>query len=101
MLRSGNRYTIPLYDGYGFYGESLYPNNFQVPTYHRLDVGINFRAKSVRKGRDYVVTFAVYNLYGRKNPFYITLTKDVYNRPSIKMTSIFPVLPSIRYSMNF
>ena len=101
VLRSGNRYTIPLYDGYGFYGESLYPNNFQVPTYHRLDVGINFRAKSVRKGRDYVVTFAVYNLYGRKNPFYITLTEDVYNRPSIKMTSIFPVLPSIRYSMNF
>lgn len=100
-LRSGNRYTIPLYGDQYYHGESLYPNNFQMPTYHRLDAGINFRAKTAKKGRDYIVTFAVYNLYGRKNPFYMTLTEDVYNRPAIKMTSIFPILPSIRYTMYF
>jgi hypothetical protein len=99
-LRSGNRYTIPLY---GFYmgTESLYPNNFQLPAYHRLDVGIDFRAVSARKGRDYIVTFAVYNLYGRKNPFYISIVEDVYRRPTIKMTSIFPILPSVRYTLYF
>lgn len=100
-LRSGNRYTIPLYGEYYMGRESLYPNNFQVPAYHRLDIGIDFRAVSARKGRDYVVTFAVYNLYARKNPFYISIVEDVYNRPSIKMTSIFPVLPSIRYTLYF
>ena len=100
-LRSGNRYTIPIYGSYYMGRESLYPNNFQVPAYHRLDVGIDFRAVSARKGRDYVVTFAVYNLYGRKNPFYISIVEDVYNRPTIKMTSIFPILPSIRYTMYF
>lgn len=100
-LRSGNRYTIPLYGDQYYQGESLYPNNFQMPTYHRLDAGINFRARTAKKGRDYIVTFAVYNLYGRKNPFYLTLTEDVYNRPAIKMTSIFPILPTIRYSMYF
>jgi len=99
-LRSGNRYTIPLYGDFYLEPESLYPNNFKVPAYHRLDVGIDFRAVS-RKGRDYVVTFAVYNLYGRKNPFYISLVEDVYYRPTIKMTSIFPILPSIRYTLNF
>lgn len=100
-LRSGNRYTIPLYGYYYMTGESLYPNNFKVPAYHRLDVGIDFRAVSARKGRDYVVTFAVYNLYARKNPFYISIVEDVYNRPAIKMTSIFPILPSVRYTLYF
>ena len=99
-LRSGNRYTIPLY-GYYMGTESLYPNNFQLPAYHRLDVGIDFRAVSARKGRDYIVTFAVYNLYGRKNPFYISIVEDVYRRPTIKMTSIFPILPSVRYTLYF
>lgn len=96
-LRSGNRYTIPLYE----YNEPLFPNNFQVPAYHRLDAGINFRAKSLKKGRDYIVTFAIYNLYGRKNPFYISLAEDNYFRPIIKMTSIFPVLPTFRYTVFF
>ena len=100
ILRSGNRYTIPLY-GYYMGTESLYPNNFQLPAYHRLDVGIDFRAVSARKGRDYIVTFAVYNLYGRKNPFYISIVEDVYRRPTIKMTSIFPILPSVRYTLYF
>lgn len=101
ILRSGNRYTIPLYGDYYTHGESLYPNNYCLPVYHRLDIGINFRAKSVRKARDYMVTFAVYNLYGRKNPYLISITEDVYNRPVIKHTSIFPILPSIRYTLYF
>ena len=101
ILRSGNRFTIPSYGCYYLGSESLYPNNFQLPAYHRLDAGINFRATSARKGRDYIVTFAVYNLYGRKNPFYITLTEDVYNRPAVKMTSIFPVMPTLRYTLYF
>lgn len=101
ILRSGNRFTIPSYGCYYLGSESLYPNNFQLPAYHRLDAGINFRATSARKGRDYIVTFAVYNLYGRKNPFYITLTEDVYSRPAVKMTSIFPVMPTLRYTLYF
>lgn len=96
-FRSGNRYTLPTYE----YGVALEPNNFQMPAYHRLDIGIDFRAKTSRKGDDYTVSFGVYNLYGRSNPIYLQREQDVYQRPTLKLTSIFPVLPSIRYTRWF
>ena len=95
--RSGNRYTLPAYE----YGVTLEPNNFQMPAYHRLDIGIDFRAKTRKKGDDYTVTFGVYNLYGRRNPIYLQRSQDVYQRPTLKLTSVFPVLPSVRYTRWF
>lgn len=97
VFRSGNRYTLAAYEG----GKRLEPNNFQMPAYHRLDVGIDFRAKTKRKGDDYTVSFGVYNLYGRRNPIYLQREQDVYQRPTLKLTSVFPVLPTIRYSRWF
>lgn len=96
-FRSGNRYTLPAYE----YGVSLEPNNFQMPAYHRLDVGIDFRAKTRKKGDDYTVSFGIYNLYGRRNPIYLQRDHDVYHRPTLKLTSVFPVLPSVRYTRWF
>ena len=40
-------------------------------------------------------------LYGRSNPIYLQREQDVYQRPTLKLTSIFPVLPSIRYTRWF
>ena len=96
VFRSGNRYTLAAYEG----GVRLEPYNYQMPAYHRLDIGIDFRAKH-KKGDDYTVSLGVYNLYGRRNPIYLQRDQDVYQRPTLKLTSVFPVLPTIRYSRWF
>ncbi len=76
------------------------PNNYQFPAYHRLDIGIDFKATN-RKGHDYLVSFGCYNVYGRKNPMYVTLEPYAYGGYAIRLTSVFPVLPTFRYTMFF
>ena len=45
-------------------------NNYQLPAYHRLDVGINiYRPK--KKGRMGVWNISIYNVYSRMNPILV------------------------------
>lgn len=83
-------------------------NNFQMPDYHRLDLGANFHIPHKRSGdpsrsrggwlknAEHVVNLSVYNVYCRKNPYLIY--SDGYDLYQI---SIFPILPSIAYSFKF
>ncbi len=87
---------LALYDING----SASPNNYQFPAYHRLDIGIDFKATN-RKGHDYLVSFGCYNVYGRKNPMYVTLEPYAYGGYALRLTSVFPVLPTFRYTMFF
>lgn len=99
--RTGNRFTLQThYPDYGTFS-STGLNNFQMPDYHRLDIGFDFNAVTLRKGRHYCVGLGVYNLYGRKNPVYAEITTDVYNRPQLVYTSLYPIIPMLRYSMYF
>lgn len=75
-------------------------NNYRMPSYHRLDVGINFN-KDLKWGtRTWSV--GVYNAYNRKNPFFLEFgTVYVRNGPNtsvLKQYSLFPIIPSISYS---
>lgn len=111
--RSGNRLNIPSHysghlverNGNMVLSYSLVtsgePNRFKMPDYHRLDVGIDFSAKNARKGRDYCVSLGIYNLYARKNPMYVKFDIDVYGKPQLIYTSIYPIIPTIRYSLHF
>ena len=104
--RSGNRWTLHSHyyntstNGDGIVQPSS-PYNFQFPDYHRLDLGINFKGKTRRRGNGYIVGFSVYNLYGRKNPLYAETIKNSYNKMEIVLTSVFPCLPSFRYTQKF
>lgn len=80
--------------------ESSSPNNYEFPAYHRLDIGIDFKA-TTKKGHDYLVSFGCYNVYGRKNPIYATIEPSAYGGLGIRLTSVFPVFPSFRYTMFF
>lgn len=126
---SGNRATLSLenYEGGGsltnpdqtmssgsdelnLYGER---NNYQLPAYHRLDLGINiYRPK--KKGRMGIWNVSIYNAYSRMNPFMIyKTTKEVkvptnnggYEQtksvPCFKLIGIMPILPSISYTYKF
>lgn len=76
------------------------PNNFSFPAYHRLDVGIDFKATN-KKGNDYLVSFGCYNVYARKNPINASFENSSYGGYGLRLRSVFTALPTIRYTMFF
>ena len=77
-------------------------NNFRMPDYHRMDISANFHRKFRRCSR--TINVSVYNLYNRKNPYMIyeshEYTYKGYNGALVQL-SIFPILPSVAYTLKF
>ena len=75
-------------------------NRFRIPDYHRLDLGFVIEGNHKRKKFwDGTLTFSVYNVYARKNPYSIFF-KEVQSgilRP-YRLAIIGTALPSISYS---
>ena len=46
-------------------------------------------------------SLGVYNLYNRQNPFYLFFGFDSYGNRALKQMSIFMLIPSISYSVEF
>lgn len=91
--------TIDYYEG---------RNNYQLPAYHRLDLGLNiYRPK--KKGRMGIWTISVYNAYCRMNPFMIYKTtkegpaspNGKESVPVFRQIGIMPIIPSISYTYKF
>ena len=106
---SGNRVTVPkrfaevpLPDGRVdlrlIYEEK---NNFQLPDYHRLDIGINLY--STKKWGRQKFSLGVFNAYNRKNPYFVDITRDEtqIRTYTFKQFNILPILPSLSYSVSF
>ncbi|WP_374048118.1 TonB-dependent receptor domain-containing protein [uncultured Parabacteroides sp.] len=84
-------------------------NNYQLPSYHRLDLAIKiYRPK--KKGRMGIWTVSIYNVYSRMNPFMIYKSEKVvpdpdskWGRfvPAFKQVGIMPIIPSISYTYKF
>ncbi|MFL2567224.1 MAG: TonB-dependent receptor [Flavobacteriales bacterium] len=73
-------------------------NSTRLDAYHRLDLGFN---KTVKKKRiTKILSFGAYNAYSRKNPFFAYLTYEAGNRVA-KQVSLFPIIPSISYRIQF
>jgi hypothetical protein len=97
-----NSNTIPLY------GEK---NNDRLPNYHRLDIAINWRLNKIEQKFQHSLTFAIYNLYNRKNPVSINFNKietkegkyvvpaNVFGAGDIVTTQryLLGIMPSITY----
>lgn len=115
VFGSGNWLTLPvggvLYNvginsntGYpGFFVLNQYQNisNYRMPAYHRADIGVTWK-KTFLKKYEQSWNFSLYNIYNRKNPYFI------YNEPdaqsgSIKwfMVYLFPILPSVNWNVSF
>lgn len=81
-------------------------NNFRLPAYHRLDLGINFNKKNKLGLRTWSIS--VYNAYNRQNAFYVDFNgnflgidaNSTYKHELFKY-SLFPIIPSISYSLKF
>ncbi len=111
---TGNRATLstqtyydPILDKYIEYEPER--NNFKMPDYHRLDLGINFHIPHKRssdtslskngwlKNAEHIVNIGVFNVYNNMNPYLIYTTES----GKLYQLSIFPILPSISYQFQF
>ncbi len=95
-------YAPTLYDPRYFSHNTIqyfqYRNNYRLPPYHRLDIGATYI--SMKKGRKRVLSFGIYNVYNRKNPFFVQF--DYYtNPPTLYQYSIFQIMPFISYKIIF
>jgi outer membrane receptor for ferrienterochelin and colicin len=84
-------------------------NEYRLPNYHRLDIGIN-RTHISKKGNKSVLSVSVFNAYNRNNIFYIIVVNERFKntqtgkediRQILKEKSLFPILPSVSYSKSF
>ncbi len=78
-----------------YYGDR---NSTRLNPYHRLDIGFNRTKKKKRLTK--ILSFGAYNAYSRKNPFFAYLTYERGNRVA-KQVSLFPIIPSISYRIQF
>lgn len=74
-------------------------NGYRMPSYHRLDVGVNLHKKRSKWERTW--SFGVYNMYNRQNPFYLYFSYDEAGDRRLTQISLFPLMPSFSYSFKF
>lgn len=74
----------------------------RIPDFHRLDLSLNFQLKGKGKFYEGDWTFAVMNVYGRKNPFSIFFADQAGSPPQAYRLAILGVpLPTLSYSLKF
>ncbi len=104
-------------DVYGGEFKSVVPhylerNNYRLPPYHRLDLGLVYQLKP--KWGESDLTLTVVNVYDRRNTFFIYLepefakvededgrTFQIPERISARQVSLFPVLPALTWNFKF
>ncbi len=75
-------------------------NSYRMPSYHRLDVGLEFLKKKKWGERAWII--GVYNAYMRSNPFYVYLGENFdTNKKQYKQVSLIPLVPSVSYRFKF
>ncbi|MDR1343408.1 MAG: TonB-dependent receptor [Prevotellaceae bacterium] len=88
-------------------------NGYRMAPYHRLDLSISLIKKKRLYERRWI--FGVFNAYNRRNPYYISATKDnrygvtdffapdtgEQTRYRYMQVSLFPIIPSISYQFKF
>ncbi|MBS0012200.1 MAG: TonB-dependent receptor plug domain-containing protein, partial [Bacteroidales bacterium] len=99
-------YQVPFYDT---------RNNDRLPDYHRLDLSTEIRLNKEGSAKRHSLKIALYNAYGRKNPFTINFNKIINDSGALKVPSdrseepelqssmmyVHGAVPSITYHFNF
>jgi hypothetical protein len=101
-----NGYVVPVYGN---------KHNDRLPDYHRLDVSFSLRLNKPERRYNHTLVLAIYNLYGRSNPFNIGFNKimnsngdfvvpsDMNGNYEIIPTqlSVAGIIPSVNYTFKF
>jgi outer membrane cobalamin receptor len=93
-------YSDPSYYGYGN-GIEYYSgrNGYRMRAYHRLDLSYTTTKKKKWGERSWVI--GVYNVYSRRNPFFLDIGYDEQRNKKFIQYSLFPFIPSIAYRFTF
>ncbi len=101
LVAFSNNVDVPEYEG---------RNALRLPSYHRLDIGLNLVKEKKRGVRTW--NFSVYNAYIRRNAFFVFVsTEDGYQRSferftqsserKLRQVSAFWIVPSVTYNFKF
>ena len=78
-------------------------NNFRMPMYQRLDLGVNFTKEKKLGTR--ILSLGVYNAYCHMNPFMVEVYENYENNTAVNKSvyaySLFNFIPSISYHFKF
>jgi len=108
VYATGNALTLPVsrYTIQGYvvneYGDR---NWYRMDAYHRLDVSLTLKGKESKKFKsDWV--FSIYNVYNRKNPWFIYFKNEgnIYSgtlEVQAKQVALFGILPSVSWNFKF
>jgi hypothetical protein len=110
VYATGNAFTLPVeryFIEFGLstgYGDR---NGYRLPAYHRMDLSVNYTPnKKPNKRFKSTYNFSVYNVYNRRNTYFIyykvggdIITGDL--RTKAVNVSIFPVIPSFTWNFKF
>ena len=113
VFNTGSAFTlasgrVPIFEGGTLYDGIYYDfttrNNYRLGNYHRLDVSAS-RHKTKTWWSKKVETewvFGAYNLYSRRNPYFVYLTTDAATKqPVAKQVSLLPIVPSVSWNFKF
>ncbi|RYD73610.1 MAG: TonB-dependent receptor, partial [Sphingobacteriales bacterium] len=88
-----------------FTGQDFVEKNFyKLRAYNRMDIGIKYTKEKKLYSSDW--RFDIYNVYSRRNPYFVYLgTERDRNsniiKPVAKQVSLFPIIPSVSYNLRF
>jgi len=105
VYSSGIPATYP--DGrYVFAGQTVLDysrrNADRIPDYHRLDIAFSKDTRKSRSQQRYSIwTLGIYNLYARRNPYSIFLTRESSQTPAFRLAVFGTLIPSITYNFYF
>lgn len=85
--------------------DAIERNNYRMPNYHRLDLGMNYYIDFEKHGTG-ILNLSVYNAYNHKNPFIVYSGYDYESEtetPQKKLyqLTLFPIIPSLSFSYKF
>jgi len=78
-------------------------NDYRMPAYHRLDIAFTYTPKpNSSKRYKSSWNFGIYNVYNRRNPFfiYVDVDRDAQTVEGRKVY-LFPIIPSVTWNFKF
>jgi outer membrane receptor for ferrienterochelin and colicin len=83
-------------------GEIMYyegRNNYRMRSYHRMD--LSYTIKKETKWGERAWTFSIYNVYSRRNPFFMDVGYDKQGNKKFIQYTLFPIIPSASVHFKF
>ncbi len=100
---SGNRITFPSHyiaedEGRRYLYDR--PYNTQLPSYHRLDLGLDYN-RPLKSGRTFKMNISVYNAYNHLNASLAFLRTDKDGNFSGLAYGLVPIIPTVTFTYKF